>query len=81
MNRRGTLVVRCERRRLQSLTESSELALDSWDLEVDPTEDPALVDVSPRTLRGAIALLRLAQNTPRPSHSEPRPTSSKAASC
>lgn len=74
----GTVSIRCNRRAVEQLWLDPAFALGLWDITIDPTEDPEAVEVSPRTLRGAIAVLSLVQPETLPStsfySSQPHPS-------
>ena len=55
------VTIDCEYKRLRDLQQDEQLDLKLWDLDVVPTEHPEVARVTPRSLRGAIAVLRLLQ--------------------
>lgn len=59
------VTIDCEYKRLRDLQQDEQLDLKLWDLDVVPAEHPDFARVTPRSLRGAIAILRLLQEPER----------------
>jgi hypothetical protein len=61
------VTIDCEYKRLHDLQQDEQLDLKLWDLDVVPTEHPEFARITPRSLRGALAVLLLLQEPERPS--------------
>jgi hypothetical protein len=61
------VTIDCEYKRLHDLQQNEQLDLKLWDLDVAPTEHPEFARITPRSLRGALAVLLLLQEPERPS--------------
>jgi hypothetical protein len=59
------VTIDCEYDRLRDLQQDEQFDLKLWDLEITPTEHPDTAKVTPRSLRGALAVLRLMQEPER----------------